>query len=301
MKRNQIPKVLLCSALVLASGLAGASAASAAPLIAAKVPAAVEGMPDPLHGDKFTIRQVNVRSGPGVEFGVKKKLEQGALVTVVRTRLGYSDEKQVVVRWSQLSSGGWIRSDYLTANLPHLTAEEGCFWGGEYVVADEFAYLMKNTDLKNNPKVGSIPEGGVAKVSEEKGSNHCGMAFVKYRNSKGKSVNGYANVASLRPVEIAEECAVYDYASKDYFHCRDSVYDSLGRWDTSKWGKATFRTSKETVLRTGPSQYAGKIITIPKGTALRLGQMDGGNPWFETTYKGYQGWVKDVFVGAYAG
>jgi cell wall-associated NlpC family hydrolase len=67
--------------------------------------AAVEPAPDPL--TRYTLRKVNVRSGPGADRDVERTLPKGRKVTVVNQR----------GKWAQLKGGGFVRADRLAAAL----------------------------------------------------------------------------------------------------------------------------------------------------------------------------------------
>lgn len=62
----------------------------------------------------YVVKDSNVRSGPSTNHGVVNTLSAGAEVTAIGNASGWSDDKQANVPWTQLSSGGYVRSDFLS-------------------------------------------------------------------------------------------------------------------------------------------------------------------------------------------
>jgi len=67
---------------------------------------------------RYTKYAVKVRSGPGTSYKTLKTLAAGTKVTVVASKNS----------WSKISSGGWIRSDLLSANKPSVSAVNYRTW-----------------------------------------------------------------------------------------------------------------------------------------------------------------------------
>ncbi|MDR2703870.1 MAG: glycoside hydrolase family 3 protein [Cellulomonadaceae bacterium] len=62
-------------------------------------------------------------------------------------------------------------------------------------------------------------------------------------------------------------------------------------WDTKAWSKTTRKVTADVSLRATPEDGGVKITAIPKGTALRLGELNSTGKWYQTTFDGHQGWV----------
>lgn len=57
----------------------------------------------------------NIRSGPGADYRKIGNLKGGTKVNVIGSAQGWSNEAKKNVSWSQLSTGGWVNSAYLTS------------------------------------------------------------------------------------------------------------------------------------------------------------------------------------------
>lgn len=106
----------------------------------------------------FTTTLVSVRKSPTSNAPVLNKLPKGTKVNVVASQKGWSADKQAKVNWSKISTGGWIRSDYLVAS-----GKSDSQWT---------TYTTKNTvDVYAKSKVTSglvftIPKGAKVQLKE---------------------------------------------------------------------------------------------------------------------------------------
>jgi len=69
--------------------------------------------PDVIVRNWHTTRTVSVRSGPGSDYGLLRKLPKDTPVKVTETAMGWSEDAQDDVLWSHIGGGGWVRSDYI--------------------------------------------------------------------------------------------------------------------------------------------------------------------------------------------
>lgn len=141
---------------------------------------------------KFTTTWVSVRRSPTSKAAVIRELPKGAKVKVVGTQKGWSDEKKANVSWSNISTGGWIRSDLLTASEPKRTAQKR--------VLEWTTSRNTITAFRDRPISESI---GAAKVVGEKGDQK--RFDIRYRLVLPSEVEGqfvvtrYSDPAGFRP------------------------------------------------------------------------------------------------------
>jgi len=76
----------------------------------------------------YTTQEVSLRSDAGSNYKLIKKIPSGTKVTVTGTKQGWSDELGKNVSWSRVTAGGWIRSDYLSADNAKASSCPDWIW-----------------------------------------------------------------------------------------------------------------------------------------------------------------------------
>jgi len=92
------------SALIGASGVVGAAAATASSSVATGTDEVWQMCTD---------RSVNARSGPSTNYGVKRSYRAGKKLVIEGQAYGWSSQLQKKVMWYKVADGGWIRADFL--------------------------------------------------------------------------------------------------------------------------------------------------------------------------------------------
>jgi len=153
--KSRTAAVLLTAALTVPGAVAVASTAVANP---GDITAAVQTRTRTMW---VVDDNTNVREFAGSSYDIIRVLNKGDKVTVVKTSMGWSDEEQDNVRWSNLSTGGWVRSDLLSRKAPIDPSHTSAGWHTIYA-----------THVRSGPSTDfgllrELPKGAAVKVLDD--------------------------------------------------------------------------------------------------------------------------------------
>lgn len=146
---------------------------------------------------------LNVRSGPGTNYSVKRALAQGSRVTVYETS----------GMWARIGDGEWVYTQYLedpTNTNSSVTSSDtsgGSTTSGAYTtkVTAKIGLNIRTGAGTNYKKVGAYANGSTVTILETKngwGRTNKGWVYLRYTNSSSQNIVG--NIEILR-----QNCYLY--------------------------------------------------------------------------------------------
>lgn len=265
------------------------------------------GIDPSIEGDyevMYVRTNANLRSGPSSDAARLRTLAKGTEVIVVASVWGWSAEQGEEVPWSELQTGGWIRSDLLDEYSGTSDAAGGtirCFWGGDNLMtsADALLYSTRGADATVR---GSAPAGRIVQVTGEYGSYQCDLIEVTVYH-EGEPETGFVPADELIDAGAAynaDRCDLAPEGSQLQVKCLGGFKywsdDKVAKWQTNP-------INDFTNLMSDPSaDDAINLIAIPKGDLVKLGPIsEPDNEWFGVEYEGRQGWVPVWSIAGIAG